>query len=323
VTTSALTVPRFAPFWRDHGPFLGVILGSTLTVMALDLTGLVPGMAAPFWDWPSAALLLPFIPALALGAVIRRRLRDRIPYRVAWADARQAELATDRLLSLALVIVAVRFLMLNAVAWKASIPVIRPFYLDAPLARLDAILHGGDAWTRLPMHPLWLRVLDAFYLNWFLAFFAVILWWGWQAPSGIRRRRLVAVALVWVVGSMLGVMASSAGPVYYEAVTGDARYRDLLAALHGVPLAATALQSQLWAAYAGADTGVIKGIAAFPSLHVAVPALVAVASRGRMRWLWWSMTALTLVGSVSLGWHYAFDGYAGILLAWGCWKVAQ
>ena len=29
-----------------------------------------------------------------------------------------------------------------------------------------------------------------------------------------------------------------------------------------------------------------------------------------------------LIGSVQLAWHYAVDGYAGILIAWGAWALA-
>lgn len=302
---------------RDVGWFLSVVAASTLLVLSLNAT-LVPGMAAPFWDWPSAVVLLPLIPLLAIGAVLYRRLVHRAPYRKAWAEARKHELKGDRLLSLAAVIVATRFLMLNAVAWKSSIPRLHPFWADPTLARIDGAIHGGDAWALLPMHPLWLRALDAFYINWFLAFLVVVLWWGWESHPD-RARRLVSIAFIWVIGSIAGVALSSAGPVYYQAVTGDPRFTELTSHLAAVPLAATALQRQLWAAHAGVDTGVIKGIAAMPSIHVAMPALYAVASRGKLRRFWWTFCALTLVGSVSLGWHYAIDGYVAIAGVAGIW----
>jgi hypothetical protein len=31
---------------------------------------------------------------------------------------------------------------------------------------------------------------------------------------------------------------------------------------------------------------------------------------------------VTMTGSVTLGWHYAVDGYLGAFLAWGCWMLA-
>ena len=95
-----------------------------------------------------------------------------------------------------------------------------------------------------------------------------------------------------------------------------------MARLAQQPLLATDLQARLWLAHQGGDGRWIKGIAAFPSIHVAMPALYALATHGRWRWVWWGFTGLTLVGSVALGWHYAVDGYAGILLAWLMWRVA-
>jgi membrane-associated phospholipid phosphatase len=67
---------------------------------------------------------------------------------------------------------------------------------------------------------------------------------------------------------------------------------------------------------------VIAGIAAFPSLHVAVPALF-VCAFPRWRFVWIPFTAVTLIGSILLGWHYLIDGYAGVALAWASWRVAR
>jgi hypothetical protein len=56
-----------------------------------------------------------------------------------------------------------------------------------------------------------------------------------------------------------------------------------------------------------------------------VLALFAIAT-GRWRMLaiaLWLLTAVTFVGSLALGWHYAVDGYAGLLLAALVWLVAR
>ena len=75
----------------------------------------------------------------------------------------------------------------------------------------------------------------------------------------------------------------------------------------------------LWGAY---KEGRPTSISAFPSLHVAIPALyVAAMWRTRLRWpalLFW---ALTLLGSIGLLWHYAVDSYAGTLGVLGCWWI--
>jgi hypothetical protein len=64
-----------------------------------------------------------------------------------------------------------------------------------------------------------------------------------------------------------------------------------------------------------------RGVAALPSLHVAVLALFAM---GTWRWralsiVLWVLTAVTFVGSMALAWHYAVDGYLGVALAYACW----
>jgi uncharacterized membrane protein len=60
-------------------------------------------------------------------------------------------------------------------------------------------------------------------------------------------------------------------------------------------------------------------------MHIAMPALFALAlgrvSR-RLGWALWVFTALTSLATVLLGWHYAIDAYAAIGGAWVCWWLA-
>ena len=35
------------------------------------------------------------------------------------------------------------------------------------------------------------------------------------------------------------------------------------------------------------------------------------------------VAAVILVTSVHLGWHYAVDGYAAILISWACWWLSK
>jgi hypothetical protein len=195
------------------------------------------------------------------------------------------------------------------------------------LTAADRWIHGG----RLPWQYLSallarpsMVLLDRFYAVWYLAFAYVVIREAWSRPSRRQARFFGAFALVWIVGSVLAVVIPSAGPVFYARVTGDATpYGHLEWVLSTGPLLATTLQRDLWSAYAQGAGGLVKGIAAFPSLHVAMPALYAASARGpRERWLWIAFLLLTLVGSIVLGWHYAVDGYAGIVLSVACWRVA-
>lgn len=117
----------------------------------------------------------------------------------------------------------------------------------------------------------------------------------------------------------------SAGPIYFEQVTGDARFRDLLDYLdfsRDMPFSNLTVADFLWASYlqAGAEKG--SGISAFPSLHLAMATLWTVTfwkSRPRLGYVFLGYTVLIQVGSVHLGWHYAIDGYVSIAATLAAW----
>jgi hypothetical protein len=301
---------------------------STAALCALDWTGLAPGVATPLLDIPSAIVLVALVPYLCAVAVVYQRLVKRLPWREAWRVARDHEASVGALTSLAIGVVVARMVLVNAVAWKYGIPIITGFRFDVQLTAIDRWLHGGLLpwqWLSGLLARPSLVLLDRFYAAWYVAFVFVVIREAWAPPSDRQARFFGAFAMVWIVGSVLSVLIPSAGPIYYASVTGDAAaYGHLVVVLHTGPLLATTLQRDLWVAYAEGGSGLVKGIAAFPSLHVAMPALYMVSARGvRERWLWGVFLLLTLVGSIVLGWHYAVDGYAAIVLSMGCWWLAR
>jgi hypothetical protein len=79
-------------------------------------------------------------------------------------------------------------------------------------------------------------------------------------------------------------------------------------------------QTLLWDSYTGKVYPYL-GISAFPSMHNALAALLALVAWRMHRVLGIMMTifaGLILLGSVHLAWHYAVDSYAGILIAMSC-----
>jgi membrane-associated phospholipid phosphatase len=61
-----------------------------------------------------------------------------------------------------------------------------------------------------------------------------------------------------------------------------------------------------------------------PSLHVAIAfsyVLLGAAIDRRLALAGGVFTALILIGSVHLGWHYAIDGYFSILMTWLIWRA--
>lgn len=312
---------------RAFGPAVIVVCLSSIALILLDLGGIAPGVARPLADLPSALVLVALVPWLAACALAWRRLTHRDPWRLAWQHARASLVSGPALLSLAVGVVLTRTILVNAVAWKYGIPALGGWHYDLTFDAWDRLLHGGEAWRRADVLLRWplLWITDRFYELWYAAFVVVVIREAWRRPDARQCRFFVALALTWVAGSVLSVLWPSAGPAYFTAVTGSPGYGLLTVALAAHPLTATTLQRDLWSAYQHGGEGLVKGIAAFPSLHVAMPALYAASTWSRARresWGWWGFTALTLAGSVVLAWHYAVDGYAAILLALACWWIA-
>lgn len=312
--------------WVEHRMILLIVAASTIGLMIVDFGGLAPGTVPPFLDIPTALLAEVLALDMAVIAVFAYRAR----HRVSWAEARTALrptlLSLERLLGLALIPLVMRWLMLAAVGWKASIPMLHPFRFDVSLARLDAQLTGRAAWEWFgPLtRSAWaMQFLDVSYYVWFVVLGFVMLAVAWAPYGHDRRRFLVAMALLWTLGSLVGVLMSSAGPIYFSRVTGIVSGFDTLASrvAKQAPIAA-AMQATLWRYYNHSSGQLVAGISAFPSLHVAVPALFAFAAPRRWRLAAILLTGLTWLGSVVLGWHYLVDGAGGIALAGACWLLA-
>jgi len=312
--------------WTEHRPWLAILAAAIAVGIALDASGAARGMMAPVLDVSHYVLALLLVPWLAAVSLLGRRVRHRRPWRELWRAARRAELADARLVDFAVVIVGMRAMLMTAIAYKVAMPTVRPFAYDTTLMMLDRSLHAG----RLPHEWLSLgdgslRALDALYASWYPMLGVWVMWMAVRPDAPDRRRALLAMVLLWiVVGGGVAWLGSSAGPCFYNLVhpNGDgAAYALQLERLRALGLVATGIQDQLWRAHVHAPTDLLAGIAAFPSLHVAVPALLAL-SLPRLRWPLIVLTASTMIGSVVLLWHYAVDGYAGVLGALLCWWAA-
>ena len=104
---------------------------------------------------------------------------------------------------------------------KQLVPVINPFSFDMTFMELDRTLHFGmDPWRIL--QPILGYAPITFILNLVYNLWFVIVWmaWVWMAfakrQSELRLQYLLAYILGWSIGgSLLAVVFSSAGPVYY------------------------------------------------------------------------------------------------------------
>ncbi len=227
-----------------------------------------------------------------------------------------AHLARRRVLSARLRDFLVAVILLPAFFWAfawAKTTVIPPFTWDVRLAALDFWLHGTDAYRLLPRSPAVLTTLDRVYSLWHVAHIALIGWIASRPVAFERYRAWLAYVLTWVgLGVVLASLVASAGPIY------TSQYTDVFPR--------TWAQAFLWDSMTRGKVFVGAGVSAFPSLHVALPVLGACLTWRSARWLavaWLVFAVVILWGSISLGWHWAVDGYASFLLVPVIWRLTR
>lgn len=219
--------------------------------------------------------------------------------------------------------------------FKVSIPVLNPFSWDPVLMNLDQALHGGlHPWELLqPIlgHPLVTSVISYLYNMW-QGLLLIVYWQMFRLKErDLRMRFLLAFVLTWMVlGSGGAYLFSSAGPCYYGLVVdGPNPFAEQMSYLHASHDLyrnwSVIAQDYLWRLYTTDRAHLGGGISAMPSLHLAVAMVVFLLARTysrRMGLLALIYVVIMMVGSVHLGWHYAIDGYVGILGGVVSWLVA-
>jgi hypothetical protein len=212
---------------------------------------------------------------------------------------------------------------------KYAIPAEIPFWLDRPIALAERQLFGTDPWILLDRLLGWAMVpMDWLYGCWMpvqsLVLFSLIL----ARPSPAKSRALIAYSLAWfLLGVVAALLLSSAGPLFYDRLYGGHEFQsldDMLRARGGwVVLAESDL---MWAARSDSDPGVVAGISAVPSVHVAISLWIYLAAREiapRAALPAFLYFLLVWIGSVQLGWHYASDGLAGAVGMLAVWSLAR
>ncbi|MEA2293000.1 MAG: hypothetical protein QOE86_639 [Solirubrobacteraceae bacterium] len=210
--------------------------------------------------------------------------------------------------------------------FKGFLPFLRPDRHDAGLLTLDRGLFAGhDPATVL--HAVLgtgfanqlLSIVYVVYLAFVpISLAAALVWFGRDARHGLWYTS--ALCLNWVFGAISYYLIPTMGPAFVA----PQLFSDL------GPTASSALQHSLWVERltvlfgpAGEQAGdVVQSIAAFASLHVSVvltAALIASwlkASRP-LRIALWTYFGLVIVATIYLGWHYAVDDVAGLIIGYG------
>ena len=217
------------------------------------------------------------------------------------------------------------FFMTAFFLMKTSMPLVRPYWADAMLADLDALLHlGVDPW--ITAHAIGDRLggvvaWDVAYLDVWGAF--AVLWPALlcliDGDVARVRRHVTLYIFAWVaLGNAAAFAVLSAGPVYLHRLTEDDRFHGLTGTLRDTGVAEGRIgrtQDLLWTYFAEGGQAFGSGISAFPSVHVAMACAPMLYAFDRARWLSGpaaAYLAIVLWLSVATGYHYAVDGYASI-----------
>jgi len=215
---------------------------------------------------------------------------------------------------------------------KISVPLVNRALWDAELWTLDRWLHLGVSPSLLAVELFagtrWAPWLDFWYSLWLTTIFATQAYLFFDPDRRKRLNFAFACALLWLAAAWIYVALPAVGPCYFV--------RDVFDPVRDAMPGAAALQDKLWRNYlqmiAGRDGGQLIefkpffAVAALPSVHVGAHFLFTLWARRHAPRLWPLFavaTALTFVGSLVTGWHYAVDGYLGMALAWGAARLAD
>lgn len=319
---------------EDAYILLGVLFSICAIALAMASQGVTTLRVIPILTNVSVILSIwvLFIACLAIGALIKERPEkpSRFLIETVLAPAVRRDVPRGLPLALALAIFMPQFSMI-----KSGIPLLHPYDWDATLIQADRWLHGTDPWRILqPVlgYPIVTFLLNWAYQLWFILLYAGSLYFAsYQQDRVLRAQYFIAFFCTWVTcGIVLAILFASVGPCFVHPILGNAHYAELMTYLETTDgqfhLPALDVQAQLLAWHHTGDHGLGRGISAMPSMHVSFAFLFYLAMRRvspRIAPLFGAFFIMTLLGSIHLGYHYAVDGYLGILVTGIIWLLSR
>ncbi|CDX42820.1 conserved membrane hypothetical protein [Mesorhizobium plurifarium] len=220
--------------------------------------------------------------------------------------------------------------------FKSSMHLWVPIYADPYLIQIDRWIFTVDAWSSFSLiadSPMAVKFIDRMYILWFAVMYCAVFSAAFMLKNPKRRFCFFATYFCsWVfLGNFLAIIFDSAGPCFYSYFYKADVFSQLCRRLQdlndaGQPLITINAQRYLLDQYKNSTDAIGEGISAFPSLHVAMAALVAIffydINRviGAMAIIF---CAIIFIGSIVLGWHYAIDGIASLFAVPIFWRLSK
>lgn len=309
-----------------------VLLGYALTGFVLSLTLGIRFDAAYFFDYRVdlqylTVVLLCFYTFLIYSAISSRLCaEDSVLCGPKWrARIRRDYLNLQQAVDFVRAMLILKLLLITYGCIKQAIPLMHAKNFDDELLAIDVAMHGGVNLMRWLVENFpWLEsFMDISYFSWYYTKAIFVAVFVFVSNRALHHWYFRSFCLVWMLGGACAVLVPSLGPIYI--------HPEWFSHLD-MPIA-RGLQTQLMLHYQAVvrDPGfpsvfAYEGIAAFPSLHVAIVALnmfFAFQLSRLIAALCFVYLVIIQCGSVYLGWHYAIDGYFGVILAYVLFRVSK
>jgi hypothetical protein len=212
---------------------------------------------------------------------------------------------------------------------KQAIPFLNPDLFDNELLKIDQFLHFGfspSAFISDNAHfKQFNKLLDKFYLFWFSAKILLLSYFLIHFSKTKKHIFLSSYLMIWIIGVFTGAIFPSLGPFALKLTNLPAAGMDFSCAAQNILL--NIYQAKLPITFSGNGNMFFGyGLMAFPSLHVTACILYFYFLKDEneiLKYLSLVFLIIIFAGSIYSGWHYALDGYFGIIIVLISVKTAK